>query len=242
MWTPTELASEFRHYRRTVWRVVEAQHRISTNRLATTLADQERLEELAEAAKPNLPTAAQGLHFLLASPFRYGHTVASRFRRADERFGIFYSSESEKTAVVETAYWRLRFFSRSPGFLPGNRISEHLSFSVPLLVSRMLDLTRPPLARDRAKWIGPIDYSACQDLAASARAASGQAIRTLSARDPDAVNIALFDPACFAKPVPDHGRNWHLRLEGGRLSAMAAFPSETVLQFTPHEFGLEGLA
>ncbi|NRD88771.1 hypothetical protein C8024_03840, partial [Sphingopyxis sp. BSNA05] len=95
MWTPTALASEFRRYRRTVWRVVEAQHRISTNRLADNLEDQSRLEELVEDAKPDLPKAAQGLHYLLGSPFRYGHRIASRFRKADERPGIFYASEQE---------------------------------------------------------------------------------------------------------------------------------------------------
>lgn len=221
--------------------MVEAQHRISTNRLAASLADQERLEELADSAKPDLPSAARGLHYLLASPFRYGHTVASRFRRTGERPGIFYASEVEATAIAETAYWRLRFITRSPGFRPGNRTSEHFSFSVPLAVARLLDTTSPPLDRDKTLWIDPADYSACQDLAASVREVSGQAIRSMSARDPGAVNIALFDPACFAKAAPDHGRNWHLRLEGGRLTAIAAFPSSEVMDFSPEQFGLPAL-
>lgn len=241
MWTPTALASELRRYRRTVWRVVEAQHRISTNRLAANLAGQKRLEELADAAKPDLPKSARCLHYLLASPFRYGHGVASRFRRANERPGIFYSSESEQTAITETAYWRLRFISRSPGFLPGNRTSEHLSFSVPVSIARLLDTTRPPLSRESERWIDPADYSACQDLAEAARAAGGQAIRSPSARDPQGINLALFDPACFARAEPDHGRGWHLRLEGRRLIALAAFPSGEVLEFTAERFGLPSL-
>ena len=73
MWTASELASELGAWRGTVWRVVEAQHRISTNRLAGSLAEQEQLERLAEAVKPELPPAARGLHYLLAAPFRYGH-------------------------------------------------------------------------------------------------------------------------------------------------------------------------
>ena len=241
MWTPTALASELRRYRRTVWRVVEAQHRISTNRLAANLDDQKRLEELADAAKPDLPRAARGLHYLLASPFRYGHGVTSRFRRANERPGIFYASEVEQTAITETAYWRLRFISRSPGFLPGNRTSEHLSFSVPVSIARLIDATRPPLSHDSHSWVDPLDYSACQDLAAAVRAANGQAIRSPSARDPRGINIALFDPACFAKAEPDHGRGWHLRLEGYRLTAIAAFPSGEVLEFTAEQFGLPPL-
>ena len=238
MWTPTALASELRVWRRMVWRVVEAQHRISTNRLAASLADQQRLEQLADAVKPDLPRAARGLHYLLASPFRYGHAAASRFRRADERPGIFYASEAEATAIAETAYWRLRFFSRSPGFLPGSRTSEHVSFSVPLRLERLLDLTQPPFDGDRARWTDPGDYTACQDVAAAVRQCGGQAIRTFSARDPGGVNLALLDPAGFDSARPRHGRNWHLRLEGGVLTAMAAFPSDQMLQFTPAQFGL----
>lgn len=238
MWTPIALASELRRYRRTVWRVVEAQHRISTNRLAANLDDQKRLEDLADAAKPDLPRSARGLHYLLASPFRYGHTVASRFRRANERPGVFYASETERTAITETVYWRLRFISRSPGFVPGNRTSEHLSFSVPVSIAGLVDTTRPPLSRESNRWVDPADYSACQDLAAAARAAGGQAIRSASARDRQGINIALFDPACFTKPEPDHGRGWHLRLEGHRLTAIAAFPSGDMLEFMAEQFGL----
>ena len=242
MWTPTALASEFRRYRRTVWRVVEAQHRISTNRLTAKLADQKRLEELADAAKPDLPKSARGLHYLLASPFRYGHTVASRFRRAGERPGIFYASEAENTAITETAYWRLRFFSRSPGFVPGNRTSEHLSFSVPVSLIRLIDTTRSPLDADAEQWLDPDDYSDCQVLAAAVREANGQGIRARSARDPDGINLALFDPAGFAKSEPHHGRGWHLRHERNRLTAIAAFPHDEVLAFTPEQFGFPKLA
>lgn len=242
MWTPTALASELRRYRRTVWRVVEAQHRISTNRLADSLATQARLEELADAAKPDLPEAARGLHYLLASPFRYGHAAASRFRRASEKPGIFYAGETETTAIVETAYWRLRFISRSPGFVPGNRTSEHLSFSALVTAARALDLTRPPFDAQIEAWTDPGDYTACQALAAAAREAGAQAIRSRSARNPGGVNCALLDPAGFAKKQPDHGRNWHLRLENGRLTAFAAFPGEAVLRFTPGQFGLPPIA
>ena len=241
MWTPTALASELRRLSRTVWRVVEAQHRISTNRLATSPANQKRLEDLADAAKPDLPKAAQGLNYLLASPFRYGHTVASRFRRANERPGIFYASETETTAIAETAYWRLKFFSRSLGFLPGNRTSEHLSFSIPLSLVRLLDLTRAPFDAKSAEWGDPDDCKACQTMAAAAREANAQAIRSHSARDPVGINLALFDPAGFAKSEPAHGRNWHLRLEGDRLTAMAAFPHGEVFAFTPEQFGLPAL-
>ena len=59
-------------YRGRVIRVVEAQHRIATNRLAATGADQALLEGLADAVKPARHTAAQRLPWLLAAPCRYG--------------------------------------------------------------------------------------------------------------------------------------------------------------------------
>jgi hypothetical protein len=239
MWTPTALASEFVPYSGTVWRVVEAQHRISTNRLTDSLEAQARLEVLAEAAKPDLPVAAWSLHYLLASPFRYGHNMASRFRRADVRPGIFYASEHETTAISETAYWRLQFFARSPGFTPPSTTTEHLSFSVPIIGSRALDLTQPPFDVDRAQWVDPADYTACQNLADGAREATAQLIRTHSARDTlSRANVAVLDPSCFAAKTPTLRQTWHFRFERGKLSAIAAFPGGARVQFDPSQFGL----
>lgn len=238
MWTSTELASEHRRYRGTVWRLVEAQHRISTNRLAGNLREQEMLELLAEEVKPDLPASAQHLDYLLASPFRYGHKQASRFRRADERPGIFYSSETETTAIAEAAYWRLRFFSRSPGFVPPSTTIEHSSFSVELDGERALDLTEPPFDAERARWTDPDDYKACQTLATEARSAGTQLLRTVSVRDPVAINVVVFDPAAFAERSPRHGKTWHLRYENERLVALAAIPHSDRLEFTSAQFGL----
>lgn len=238
MWTSTALASEHRPYRGKVWRLVEAQHRISTNRLARTLTEQEALEELAEEVKPQVPVAARHLDFLLASPFRYGHRQASRFRRADERPGIFYASEAERTALTEASYWRLRFFSRSPGFVPPVTTIECSSFWVRVASERALDLTAPPFAGDEAAWTDPDDYGACQRLAAEARVAKTQAIRTRSVRDPAGVNVVILDPAAFAEARPHHGKTWHLRNEGGRLVALAAFPHDDRFEFSAVEFGL----
>lgn len=238
MWTSTELASEHRRYRGTVWRVVEAQHRISTNRLARNLREQETLELLAEEVKPELPLSARRLDYLLASPFRYGHRQASRFRRADERPGIFYSSETETTAIAEAAYWRLRFFSRSPGFAPPSTTIEHSSFSVTIEGERAIDLTVPPFKAEQAKWVDPDDYETCQALATEARSAGTQLLRTVSVRDPAGINVVVFDPAVFAERSPRHGKTWHLRYENERLVALAAVPHSDRLEFTSAQFGL----
>ncbi len=219
--------------------MVEAQHRISTDRLADTREAQERLEHLAEAVKPPLPESAAGLDYLLASPFRYGHGSASRFRRANERPGIFYASEVEATAIAETAFWRLRFYLRSPGFVPPATTTEHTSFTAKVATGQLLDLTSEPFAGYEARWADPDDYTACQDVATSARAAGIALIRTISARDPvRRCNMVLLDPAAFASPKPTIRRTWHLRFENGRLSARAALPSQERFVFRPGDFGL----
>lgn len=238
MWTSTALASDHRRYRGTVWRLVEAQHRISTNRLARSHEEQEALERLAEEVKPDLPESARHLDYLLASPFRYGHKQASRFRRADERPGIFYSSETEATALAEAAYWRLRFFSRSPGFKPPSTTIEHSSFWVAIDGERALDLSQPPFDADQAQWTDPDDYSACQALATEARTAGTQLLRTISVRDPTGFNIVVFDPLAIAERTPHHGKTWHLRYENARLVALAAIPHSDRHEFTRAQFGL----
>ncbi|KQX22795.1 MULTISPECIES: RES family NAD+ phosphorylase [unclassified Sphingomonas] len=232
-------AGDFRAYGGTLWRLVEAQHRISTNRLAANADDQTLLEQLVEEVKPPLPPAARGLHYLLATPFRYGHGKASRFRRAGERPGIFYAAEHVATAVAETAYWRLLFFSRSPGFRPPTTIVEHSAFTVPVRVERLLDLSEAPYSARAAAWGDPEDYSACQDFARAARRIAAQAIRYTSIRDPaHRANVALLDPAAFAKAVPDIRQTWHFRHEGGRMTAYAAFPSDERHSFSYEQFGL----
>ena len=247
MWTITGRVSDLipqpadlKPYAATVRRLVEAQHRISTNRLAASAGDQALLEQLVEEVKPPLPSAARKLHYLLATPFRYGYAKPSRFRRAGERPGIFYASEHVRTAIAETAYWRLHFFSRSPGFAPPTAVVEHSAFTIPVDASRVLDLTAAPLARDGAAWTDPDNYAACQRLAAKARAIASQAIRYESARDPQrGANLALFDPAAFAATAPKIRQTWHFRFERGLLTAFAALPSEERYSFTFAQFGLQ---
>lgn len=222
-----------------LWRLVEAQHRISTNRLAADSNDQAVLEQLVEEVKPTLPRAARGLHYLLATPFRYGHARSSRFRKAGERPGIFYASEQVGAAVAETAYWRLRFFSRSPGFVPPTTVVEHSAFTISAHAERALDLTASPFTEAATLWADPDDYSACQQLAAQARHIGAQAIRYASVRDPlHRANLALFDPAAFTAPAPRIEQSWHFRYEDARLTAFAAFPSRERYSFTFEQFGL----
>lgn len=243
MWTSTGLASEHRRYAGEVWRVVEAQHRISTNRLAASEEEQSLIEDLVEEIKPHLPKSARNLDFLLAAPFRYGHNQASRFRKAGERPGIFYSSESETTAIAEAAYWKLRFFSRSPGFEPPSTTSEHTSFRASVATERAIDLTQAPFRERVGDWIDPKDYTACQDLAAAAREVKTELIRTQSARDPlGGCNIVVLEPTAFSRRTPKIGKTWHFRFQEDRMLALAALPSRERLEFSAEGFGLASVS
>lgn len=235
----TPKPEHFRAYSGKLWRIVEAQHRISTNRLVADAGDQALLEQLVEEVKPNLPAAAKHLHYLLATPFRYGHKSSSRFRRAGEKPGIFYAAETVATAIAETAYWQLRFYSRSPGFQPPSTTVEHSAISVTVEMARVLDLCSHPYIAAASLWTAPEDYSACQLFAAQARLIETQALRYASVRDPQhRANVAIFDASVFSDPVPRNAQTWHFRYEQGQLTAFGAFPSKERFSFRPSDFGL----
>ena len=50
-WTPAALSSDIRVLAGICWRLVEAQHRVSTLKLVDSVAEQELLEELIETTK-----------------------------------------------------------------------------------------------------------------------------------------------------------------------------------------------
>lgn len=181
-WTPTEVASNAKRLRCQLWRAVEAQHRVSTISLVDSLAEQAELEALLDATKPPLPAAMAGLHYLLATPFRYPPlTHGSRFRSATDP-GVFYGADERRTACAELGFWRWRFLLDSPE-LAGIDARPQTVFKT-RIDGAVVDLRTAPLNRDAATWTDPRDHSGCQSFAAIARAASVDAIRYQSVRDP----------------------------------------------------------
>ena len=236
---PRPTVADLHKYRSKLFRIVEAQHSISTDRLIDDPAKQDVLERVIEETKPTMPVGARGLHHLLGTPFRYGYSKETRFRRANERPGIFYGSETQATAVAETAFWRMRFFAASPGMQLPKTTLEHLAFSVPVAAERALDLTGEPLVAGRILWTDPLDYAPCQRFAERARKLNAQLIRYESVRDPaGGASAALFDPSVFRKPVPANEQTWHFRFAGTKLTAFAALPSRERFDFTFEQFGL----
>ena len=231
--------TDFIDYRGKVFRIVEAQHRISTSRLAGSILDEERLERLVEEVKPPMPKEARKLHHLLATPFRYGHRSESRFRKAGERPGIFYASEAVITCLREMAHWRLRFYAASPAAAFPTTTTEHLMFSVAIDAKRALDLTGAPFDSAPTKWVHAEEYAECQRFADRARKIDAELIRYESARDPDGGrNVAVLRPACFESHVPTAEGTWHFRFQNGRLNAIAASPSNERHEFNFEQFGL----
>jgi hypothetical protein len=228
-WTPDALSREVRPLEGDCWRLVEAQHRVATLKLVDTLAEQALLEELLEETKPPVPPECRGLHYLLATPFRYGapYPRGSRFRRAGYSPGVYYAAEHVQTAVAELAFHRLLFFAESPATPWPENAGEFTAFNVSYATDCGLDLTRPPLSADRARWTDPVDYGPCQALAESARVAGVRAIRSQSVRDPEArANLALLTCQAFAAAQPAAQQTWRLRFGATGVQALCAFPEQ----------------
>ena len=237
-WTPAALASEAAPWAGLAWRLVEAQHRVSTLKLVDGVEEQALLEDILEETKPPVPAPCRGLDYLLATPFRYDapYPQGSRFRRAGMTPGVFYGAERVGTAVAEMVFYRFLFFAEAPEVPWPDNAADYTGFAADVAVSGGLDLTRGALARDAALWTDPLDYGACQDLAAAARAAGVETIRYRSARDPDGgANLAVLTCEAFAAPSPVERQSWRIRLGPFGAQALCDWP-RAALDFAPDAF------
>ncbi|YBV95650.1 RES family NAD+ phosphorylase [Phyllobacteriaceae bacterium JZ32] len=226
IWMPAALRSEARPREGACWRLVEAQHRVSTMKLVDTLDEQALLEEALEATKPPLPPECRSLDYLLATPFRYGRYPGnSRFRRAGYTPGVFYGSEAMETAVAETAFYRLLFFAESPQTPWPRNALEFTAFQVKFATAAAIDLTAEPFVKDEAHWAHLTDYSACLSLSDAARAADVGLIRYRSVRDPKGgANLAILSCRVFASPRPARFATWRMVFSDYGVSALCDMP------------------
>ncbi|HEV2652452.1 MAG TPA: RES family NAD+ phosphorylase [Rhizomicrobium sp.] len=241
IWTRDELLASSIAIETTAWRVVEAQHRISTMKLADSLEDQEVLEQIIESTKPPIPADCRHLHYLLFTPFRYAseNPYDSRFRRAGSVEGVFYAAASVETAIAEVAFYRLLFYAESPDTpLPTNP-GEHTAFAVDIKAKPAVDLTRPPMSAHASLWMAPQNYTYCQDIGAAARKEGAQAICFSSVRDPKhRPNFAVLSPVAFAQPSPVLMQTW--RIDIRRDGVLARCEAPTIgLSFTVADFAAD---
>jgi hypothetical protein len=177
----------------------------------------------------------------MAAPFRYRpYPTGSRFRRAGLTAGVFYASEQVETALAELAFRRLLFLAESPTMRAPARAVEHTAFRIVCASERALDLTSPPLHRDRALWEDLSNYAPCQDLADGARAADMAVLRYRSVRDPAGrANVALLDAAVFAAPSPRDYQTWSVLTRRDGVRAAREFPRRAALAFAAADFAAD---
>src|SRR5688572_10544712 len=196
IWTRCAGDSEIRRLDVSPWRVVEAQHQLSTRKLVDSAEEQMLLEDLLERAKP--PSRAPSrLHYLLATPFRYpplrhGSRFGTRFDP-----GIWYGSDSRRTAFAEVAYYRLVFLEGSSADLD-LLTAQPTAFSARVRTARGVDLSSKAFAKARSAIASPAQYSATQALGADMRTAGVEVAKYPSARDREGgLNVAVFSPRVF---------------------------------------------
>lgn len=240
IWTQCEGDSRKQLLAVTAWRVVEAQHRISTRKLVDSSEEQALLEQLIDESKPPA-RARRGMHYLLSTPFRYPPLrYGSRFGNRHS-MGIWYGAEELRTALAEVAYYRFLFTAGTSADL-GLLIAELTAFTVAIKSKSAIDLTAMPFARYKAQISSPASYETAQQLGAAMRDASVQFCRFTSARDPHAGNnVAVFDPVAFGKSKPRQFETWHLTLSKGSAEFFKRDYFERVLHtFARETFLVDG--
>ena len=231
IWTQCAGASELRLLRLSPWRVVEAQHQVSTRKLVDSAEEQELLESLIDGIKPPDITGGR-LHYLLSTPFRYPPLRhGSRFGSRGER-GIWYGSETREAAFAEIAYYRLLFLEGTSAPL-GTLATALTAFRSTVTGARAIDLLMSPFSNFRETIASPTSYSETQLLGQDMRAAGVDVFRYPSARSADGVNVGVFVPSVFGRYKPRSFETWHCtasrkRIEFGKRDYLkrAAFAFE----------------
>jgi len=216
IWTRCAGDSELRVLRLSPWRVVEAQHQVSTRKLVDSTEEQILLEELIDSVKP--PDITRGrLHYLLFTPFRYPPLPhGSRFGGRHER-GIWYGSLELRSAFAEVAYYRLLFIEGSRATL-GTITTALTAFTASCRTAKGIDLTIEPFESCHSKISSPVSYEASQQLGVEMREAGVEAFRFWSARDAeDGINVGVFSPSVFGRAKPKSFETWYCAASRDRV-------------------------
>ncbi len=216
IWTRCAGASRLRPLKVSPWRVVEAQHHVSTRKLVDSAEEQALLEEMIDGVKPPEPTGGS-LHYLLFTPFRYPPLRhGSRFGGRRER-GIWYGSIDRHTAFAEVAYYRLLFLEGTNASL-GTITTPLTAFVANVRTMRGIDLTIPPFETYRRSIASPASYQSSQALGAEMRHAGVEAFQYPSARDRDGgVNVGVFAFSVFGRGKPRMLETWHCTASRDRV-------------------------
>jgi len=222
-------------------RIIESQQQVATLDLVDDLAEQALLEELIERSKPPLPPGAEGLHYLLATPFRYPPLRhGSRFGRRFEP-ALLYGSRRLPTLLAEAAYYRFVFWTAMAEPPPARRLTtQHHLFRARLRTEGGLRLQHPPCRAHQAALRDPADYRATQQLGSGLRAAGIAAFEFVSARDPArGLNVALFTPEALSSRSPLGLTPWLCETTAEQVSFAGAGGAE-LYRFPRGSFEVDG--
>ena len=210
IWTQCAQKFSFIEYRGTPWRVVEAQHVISTRKLVDSDDEQQLLEELIDEVKPSLPydEECRAYHYLLWTPFRYPPLQYGSRLGSYERRGIWYGSESLETAFAEKAYYTFLFRSGSKADFGVFEVPI-TAFCIPVLSTRGADLIQPPFKAFESQLMAPDSYQVSQEIGSGLRDISVETISFQSARCPArGMNLAVIQLTAFQQKIPDTSSTW----------------------------------
>lgn len=221
IWTRCAGDSRIRTLHATPWRVVEAQHQLSTRKLVQSDEEQILLEQMIEGVKP--PQVNSGrMHYLLFTPFRYPPLPhGSRFGTRNDR-GIWYGSLEQRTAFAEVAYYRLLFLEGTEARL-GTLAIALTVFAATLKTARGVDLAAAPFDKHRRVISSPTTYVSTQLLGGAMRASGVEAVKYPSARDASGgINVAAFVPTVFGHTKPKSFETWHCSASRERVDVRKA--------------------
>jgi len=184
-------------------------------KLTDNREEQDVLENAIDKTKPKVPPECRHLDFLLFSPFRYSAPThnrnGSRFRKAGQTPGVFYSAENVDAAVAEKCFHSLLVFAESPGTKWPTNALEFTAFAVEYATQQSIDLTRAPFDDRSAVWMHVTRYDECQDVAGLARDVGVEIIKYASVRDPrNRLNTAIMTCRAFARAEPVDRQTWRI--------------------------------
>ena len=197
-------------YQGPVYRMVEDQSFAATSTLVDDFQQQDLLESLLDTAKPKYKQDVEPRHYLIATPFRYpplkwGSRFGNRIMPS-----YFYASEDEHTVLVECAYYRFLFMAAMATPYPGTIRSKYMMFSVKVDSNHCADLTTITTPDIVTRLTHKQDYGFTQQLGKTlTEQHNTKVIRYHSARQQNAINVAVAKATEISSQKPQDCVNWH---------------------------------
>lgn len=202
-WPRASLFPEEQSFSGKAWRIVKDKAKGPVERFAGESGDEKTLKEIFGESEDYLDR-------LLCEPFRpCDYSGGSRFRRSGITAGVWYGSETSRTAAIETAFYRSLEYAKPNVPFP-SAAGNYIAFLVEVKAKVALDLTTGGMARYEHLWKHPTNYDHCQRLVESLRGMGGEVIRYGSVRDEGGFNIAVLSCCAFVGREPLDYQTWSI--------------------------------